>query len=122
MPRAGGPDSECAIPPSRGLSVDAHGPINVKGWRRVWRVARLILVLAAVLVAVGNLARCLPERTANGAVRTDHDEPVAKPGANNPSSSDPSKTVRFGQQSSDEMMTGYVEYDLSGVKPSGPNK
>jgi hypothetical protein len=37
--------------------------------------------------------------------------------ANNPANPDPAKTVRWGPQTSDEMMLGYVEYYVPGEQP-----
>ncbi len=37
--------------------------------------------------------------------------------ANNPANPDPNKTVRWGPQTTDEMMLGYVEYYLPGTTP-----
>ncbi len=39
--------------------------------------------------------------------------------ANNPANPDPTKTVRWGPQTYDEMMLGYVEYYVPGEKPAG---
>ncbi|MFT3683325.1 MAG: redoxin family protein [Phycisphaerales bacterium] len=39
--------------------------------------------------------------------------------AENPSNPDHTRNVRWGQQSTDEMLIGYVEYYLPGVKPGG---
>jgi peroxiredoxin len=38
---------------------------------------------------------------------------------NNPANPDPTKTVRWGQQTEDEMHLGYVEYIVPGTKPGG---
>lgn len=40
--------------------------------------------------------------------------------ANNPANPDPTQTVRWGKQTSDEMHLGYVEYFIHGLQPSGP--
>ena len=37
--------------------------------------------------------------------------------ANNPANPDPTKTVRWGPQTADEMMLGYVEYYFPDDKP-----
>ncbi len=39
--------------------------------------------------------------------------------ADNPANPDPTKTVRWGQQSSDEMLVGYFEYYLSSAREDG---
>jgi hypothetical protein len=39
---------------------------------------------------------------------------------NNPANPDPSKTVRWGEQTEDEMHLGYVEYVVPGAKPGDP--
>ncbi|MCR9296741.1 MAG: EF-hand domain-containing protein, partial [bacterium] len=39
---------------------------------------------------------------------------------NNPANPDPSRTVRWGQQTEDEMHLGYVEYVVPGAKPGEP--
>ena len=38
----------------------------------------------------------------------------------NPANPDPNKTVYWGQQTEDEMLIGYVEYVVPGVKPGDP--
>ena len=40
--------------------------------------------------------------------------------AENPANPDPTQTVRWGQQTFDEMLLGYVEYYLPGVPPGTP--
>jgi mono/diheme cytochrome c family protein len=40
--------------------------------------------------------------------------------AENPANPDPTQTVRWGQQTFDEMLLGYVEYYLPGVPPGAP--
>ena len=40
--------------------------------------------------------------------------------SNNPANPDPSRTVRWGQQTEDEMHLGYVEYVVPGAKPGAP--
>ena len=40
--------------------------------------------------------------------------------AKNPANPDPNKTVRWGQQTEDEMHLGYVEYIVPGAKPGEP--
>ena len=40
--------------------------------------------------------------------------------ANNPANPDPNKTVRWGQQTEDEMHLGYVEYIVPGATPGHP--
>ncbi|MBL8735428.1 MAG: redoxin, partial [Planctomycetes bacterium] len=42
--------------------------------------------------------------------------------ANNPANPDPGKTVRWGPQTHDEMMLGYVEYYLVEEDPSRPDE
>lgn len=42
--------------------------------------------------------------------------------ANNPANPDPTKTVRWGPQTTDEMMLGYVEYFLPGAAPKVAQK
>ena len=39
---------------------------------------------------------------------------------NNPANPDPNKTVRWGEQTEDEMHLGYVEYVVPGAKPGQP--
>jgi RNA polymerase sigma factor (sigma-70 family) len=41
--------------------------------------------------------------------------------ANNPANPDPTKTVRWGPQTQDEMHLGYVEYIVPGSEPGDPN-
>jgi mono/diheme cytochrome c family protein/thiol-disulfide isomerase/thioredoxin len=40
--------------------------------------------------------------------------------ADNPANPDPTKTVRWGQQTVDEMMLGYIEYYIEGEDPMNP--
>src|SRR5690606_13019155 len=40
--------------------------------------------------------------------------------ANNPANPDPTKTVRWGPQTFDEMHLGYVEYIVPGLPPGSP--
>ena len=40
--------------------------------------------------------------------------------SNNPANPDPNRTVRWGQQTEDEMHLGYVEYVVPGAKPGEP--
>jgi hypothetical protein len=40
--------------------------------------------------------------------------------ADNPANPDPSKTVRWGPQTVDEMMLGYIEYYIEGEDPMNP--
>jgi hypothetical protein len=40
--------------------------------------------------------------------------------SSNPANPDPNRTVRWGQQTEDEMHLGYVEYVVSGAKPGEP--